>query len=39
MSRDNIELFAFLDKMDKASLAEKRKITIPFLQGLLSSRG
>lgn len=36
LSRDNAELFTFLDKMDKASLAEKRKITIPFLQGLLN---
>ena len=37
MSRDNHELFAFLDKMDKASLVEKRKITIPFVQGLLKA--
>ena len=37
MSRDNHELFAFLDKMDKASLVEKRKITIPFLQSLLKA--
>ncbi len=36
LSRDNNDLFSFLDKMDKVSLAEKRKITIPFLQGLLS---
>ncbi len=34
--RDNTKLFALLDKIDKASLVEKRKITIPFLQHLLS---
>lgn len=34
--RDNTALFALLDKIDKASLVEKRKITIPFLQNLLS---
>ncbi len=37
-TRDTSELFALLEKIDKASLAEKRKVTIPFLQGLLSSR-
>lgn len=35
-SRDTAELFAFLDKIDKASLIEKRKVTVPFLQSLLS---
>ncbi len=35
-SRNTQELFAFLDEMDKASLLEKRKITIPFLQSLLA---
>lgn len=35
-SRNTRELFAFLDEMDKASLVEKRKITIPFLQSLLA---
>lgn len=37
LSRDSHELFEFLDRMDKASLIEKRKITIPFLQTLLQS--
>jgi len=36
-SRDNNVLFALLDKIDKASLVEKRRITIPFLQSLLGS--
>ena len=35
-SRDINDLFLFLDKVDKASLREKRKITIPFLQTLLT---
>jgi DnaA family protein len=33
-SRDTSELFAILDKIDQASLEEKRRITIPFLQSL-----
>ncbi|MFT5571825.1 MAG: DnaA family protein [Cryomorphaceae bacterium] len=33
-SRDTSELFAILDKIDQASLVEKRRITIPFLQSL-----
>lgn len=36
-SRETSELFSILDKIDKASLAEKRRITIPFLQRLLKS--
>ncbi len=36
VSRDNNELFALLDTIDQASLAEKRKITIPFLQKILN---
>lgn len=35
-SRDTSELFALLDRIDKASLIEKRRITIPFLQSLMS---
>ncbi|NND00997.1 MAG: DnaA regulatory inactivator Hda [Gammaproteobacteria bacterium] len=34
-SRDTGELFAILDKIDRASLIEKRRITIPFLQKLI----
>jgi DnaA family protein len=36
-SRDTSELFAILDKIDQASLVEKRRITIPFLQSLFRS--
>ena len=38
LSRNSHELFDFLDHMDRASLIEKRKITIPFLQTLLQKR-
>lgn len=34
-SRDATELFNTLDQIDKASLIEKRRITIPFLQTIL----
>jgi len=34
-SRDTSELFDILDRIDQASLVEKRKVTIPFLQRLL----
>jgi len=34
-SRDSAELFKVLDKLDRASLIEQRKITIPFLQTLI----
>ena len=34
-SRDSTQLFDLLDQIDKASLIEKRRITIPFLQTLL----
>ena len=33
-SRDTSELFQLLDRIDKASLIEKRRITIPFLKSL-----
>jgi len=36
-SRDSSALFELLDKIDKVSLVEKRRITIPFLQSLLKS--
>ncbi len=36
VSRDTAKIFALLDQVDKASLVEKRKITIPFLQSLLN---
>lgn len=35
-SRDAADLFNTLDQIDKASLIEKRRITIPFLQTVLS---
>ena len=35
-SRDTGELFEMLDKIDHASLVEQRRVTIPFLQKLLS---
>ena len=35
-SRDSTQLFDLLDQIDKASLIEKRRITIPFLQTLLT---
>jgi len=34
-SRDTRDLFEILDHIDKASLAEQRRITIPFIQSLL----
>ncbi|MEM7359006.1 MAG: DnaA regulatory inactivator Hda [Pseudomonadota bacterium] len=36
-SRDTGELFRLLDDIDRASLIEKRKITIPFLQRVMQS--
>lgn len=36
ISRDNRELFSTLDKIDRASLIEKRRITIPFLKTVLN---
>ena len=33
--RDTQELFAVLDKLDQASLKEKRKLTIPFIKTVL----
>lgn len=35
-SRDAADLFAALDKLDIASLAEQRKLTIPFVKEVLS---
>ena len=35
-SRDTGEVFNMLDKIDRASLIEKRRITIPFLQKLIN---
>ena len=35
-ARDTRQLFSLLDKIDKTSLIEKRRITIPFLQSILS---
>lgn len=34
-SRDTGELFSLLDEIDRVSLIEKRKITIPFLQTIM----
>ena len=35
-TRDMLALFAILDNLDKASLAEQRKLTIPFVKQVLS---
>lgn len=35
-SRDNHSLFAALDKLDRASMIEQRKLTVPFVQQVLS---
>jgi len=35
-SRDNRELFTVLEQVDQASLVEKRRITVPFIQSLFS---
>ena len=37
--RDFGSLVALLDKIDRASLAAKRRVTVPFLRGLLESGG
>ena len=34
-ARDMVSLFALLDKLDEASLAQHRKLTIPFVRGLI----
>jgi DnaA family protein len=36
--RDTAVLFQVLDEIDRLSLVEKRRITIPFLQDLLKNR-
>lgn len=36
-SRNSGDLFSLLDTLDQASLIEKRRITVPFLQGVLRS--
>lgn len=35
-TRNTAELFQILDQIDRASLAEQRRVTIPFIQQLLS---
>lgn len=35
-SRENRELFKILERIDQASLVEKRRITVPFIQSLLN---
>ena len=35
-ARDNHSLFSSLEKLDRASMIEKRKLTIPFVQQVLS---
>lgn len=37
--RDLASLFEVLDRIDSASLAAKRRVTVPFLRGLLGGRG
>ena len=36
-SRDNHSLFQAIDQLDKASMIEKRRLTIPFVQKVLSN--
>ena len=38
VDRDMVALRRWLDKLDRASLVEQRKLTIPFIRGLLASR-
>lgn len=38
VSRDTSQLFGLLAEIDRVSLVEKRKVTIPFLKSLLESR-
>ena len=35
-SRDMVELFSILEKLDQASLAEQRRLTIPFVKQVLA---
>jgi DnaA family protein len=37
LPRDNASLFGFIETLDKASLQQKRRITIPFLKSLMQS--
>lgn len=37
LPRDTHTLFRFLDRLDKASLAEQRKLTIPFVRQLIEA--
>lgn len=37
-SRDNHSLFSAIDRLDRASMVEKRKLTIPFVQQVLSTQ-
>ena len=36
-SRDIVELMALLQKLDKASMAAQRRLTIPFVRQILHS--
>lgn len=38
VDRDMSELGTWLDRLDKASLAERRRLTIPFIRDLLAAR-
>ena len=35
LARDTHSLFRFLDRLDQASLAAKRRLTVPFVRELL----
>ncbi len=35
LRRDMVSLFAFLDRLDRSSLAAQRRITVPFVKALL----
>ena len=39
VDRDLGSLTALLDRLDRASLAAQRRVTVPFLRGLLAAEG
>jgi DnaA family protein len=39
VARDMHSLFSWLDRMDKASLASKKKLTVPFIRDMLNKTG
>ena len=39
LRRDMVSLSAFLERLDRSSLAAQRRITVPFVKGLLEESG